>query len=235
MNFTRLKLYHFPATRSARVKWLLHELLDDDFDVEVVPLYDGAQYGKDYMQKNPNHNVPALEITLENGEHRVMLESGAMVSLLADLFPGKGLAPVADVFSVARADYLQMLHYGTSWMDMMLWQIRIHTHLLGNDRDEKTIERYNNKFTQEVEPQLLSRLEKTDYICGYQFSAVDCVMGQNVLWARAYGLCQDTQFSDYIGRLSQRTAFSKAYADIGDFSLAPPKDKGRALAGYFTG
>jgi hypothetical protein len=37
MNFTRLKLYHFPASRSARVKWLLHELLEDDFDVEVVP------------------------------------------------------------------------------------------------------------------------------------------------------------------------------------------------------
>ena len=42
MNFTRLKLYHYPATRSARVKWLLHELLDDDFDVEVVPLDDAV-------------------------------------------------------------------------------------------------------------------------------------------------------------------------------------------------
>ena len=38
----RMKLYHFPMTRSARVKWLLHELLGDEFDVEVVPLYDGA-------------------------------------------------------------------------------------------------------------------------------------------------------------------------------------------------
>ncbi len=93
MNFTRLKLYHFPATRSARVKWLLHELLEDDFDVEVVPLYDGVQYSPDYLQKNPNHNVPALEITLDNGERHMMLESGAMVSLLADLFPEKGLAP----------------------------------------------------------------------------------------------------------------------------------------------
>jgi hypothetical protein len=44
VNFKRLKLYHFPATRSVRVKWLLHELLGDDFDVEVVPLYDCAQY-----------------------------------------------------------------------------------------------------------------------------------------------------------------------------------------------
>jgi len=235
MNFTRLKLYHFPATRSARVKWLLHELLDDDFDVEVVPLYDGVQYSSEYLRKNPNHNVPALEITLENGEHLMMLESGAMVSLLADLFPEKGLAPPPDTFSPQRADYLQMLHFGTSWMDMMLWQIRIHTHLLGEDSDEKTITRYNNKFTREVEPQLIARLEKTDHVCGDRFSAVDCVMGQNILWARAYGLCQDAIFSAYAGRLAQRPAFTKAYADLGDFSLAPPGDKGGAIAHLFTG
>jgi glutathione S-transferase len=235
MKFTRLKLYHFPATRSARVKWLLHELLDDDFDCEVVPLYDGVQYSEDYLKKNPNHNVPALEFTLENGERRMMLESGAMVSLLADLFPAKGLAPPADVFSLARVDYLQMLHFGTSWMDMMLWQIRIHTHVLGSESDARTIARYNRKFTEEVEPQLTSRLDKSDYICGDAFSAVDCVMGQNVMWAKAYGLCRGQPFSDYVSRLSQRAAFGKAYADIGEFTLAPPPGKGADLVGKFTG
>jgi glutathione S-transferase len=235
MNFTRLKLYHFPATRSARVKWLLHELLEDDFDVELVPLYDGVQYSPDYLLKNPNHNVPALEITLEDGSHTIMLESGAMVSLLADLFPSKELAPAPGMFSLARVDYLQMLHFGTSSMDMMLWQIRIHTHLLGEDSDAKTIARYTSKFTGEVEPQLLRRLETSDYICGSRFSAVDCVMGQNVLWARAYGLCRDARFSDYVGRLSQRPAFAKAYSDLGDFTLAPPPGKGRALANRFSG
>jgi glutathione S-transferase len=235
MNFTRLKLYHFPATRSARVKWLLHELLDDDFDCEVVPLYDGAQYSADYLEKNPNHNVPALEITLGNGETRMMLESGAMISLLADLFPEKGLAPPPDVFSLARVDYLQMLHFGTSWMDMMLWQIRIHTHMLGRESDERTVARYNRKFTEEVEPQLSSRLESSGYICGEKFSAVDCVMGQNVMWAKAYGLCKGRPFSDYVSRLAQRTAFSKAYADMKDFTLAPPAEKGATLAGKFTG
>jgi glutathione S-transferase len=235
MKFTRLKLYHFPATRSARVKWLLHELLEDDFDVEVVPLYDGAQYSPDYLQKNPNHNVPALEVTLENGTRHMMLESGAMVSMLADLFPEKGLAPAAHVFSLARVDYLQMLHFATSWMDMMLWQIRIHTHVLGKDSDERTIARYNQKFIGEVEPELIKRLDRSDYICGKTFSAVDCVMGQNVLWAKAYGLCQGQPFSDYVARLAQRPAFGKAYADMGDFTLAPPRDKAKALAGKFTG
>ncbi len=235
MQISRLKLYHFPASRSARVKWLLHELLEDDFDVEFVPLYSGVQYSPEYLRKNPNHNVPALEMTLSNGESRIMLESGAMVSLLADLFPDKALAPAPDVFSLARVDYLQMLHYGTSWMDMMLWQIRIHTHILGSDSDARTTERYATKFTREVEPQLLSRLETTAYICGDQFSAVDCVMGQNVLWARAYGLCQPSTFADYVGRLSQRPAFAKAYADLGDFTLAPPESSGQAMAALFTG
>jgi glutathione S-transferase len=120
-------------------------------------------------------------------------------------------------------------------MDMMLWQIRIHTHLLGRDSDQKTITRYNQKFTGEVEPELIGRLDRSGYICGNQFSAVDCIMGQNVLWAKAYGLCQGRQFSDYISRLSQRSAFVKAYADMGDFTLAPPPAKGKALAGKFTG
>jgi len=201
VNIKRFKLYHFPATRSVRVKWLLHELLEDDFDVETVPLYEGVQYSPEFLALNPNHNVPVLEITLDNGERTIMLESGAMVALLADLFPERGLAPAPDRFSTARLNYLQMLHFGTSSMDMMLWQIRIHTHLLGKDRDEKTIERYNRKFTGEVEPQLLKRLGEATYMCGPQFSAVDCIMGQNVLWARAYGLCQDARFSDYLGRL----------------------------------
>jgi glutathione S-transferase len=235
MKYSRLKLYHYPATRSARVKWLLHELLDDDFDVEVVPLYEGAQYSADYMEKNPNHNVPTLEMTLDNGGRRMMHESGAMVSFLADIFPEKGLAPAANIFSLERVDYLQMLHFGTSSMDMMLWQIRIHTHVLGADRDENTVIRYQNKFITEVEPQLMARLEKHAHICGDQFSAVDCVMGQNVLWAKAYGLCRSTIFTDYTDRLAQRPAFAKAYSDMGDFSLAPPADSNGELAKLFTG
>ena len=235
MKYVRLKLYHFPATRSVRVKWLLHELLGDDFDVETVPLYDCAQYSPEYLAKNPNHNVPSLEITLENGERRIMLESGAILAFLADIFPEKTLAPAPDVFSLERADYLQMLHFATTTMDMILWQIRIQTHLLGSDSDEKTITRYRNKFAQEVEPQLKARLGKHHYICGTRFSAVDCVMGPNINWAHAYGLCQDAAFSEYIGRMSERPAFVKAYSDVGEFSLKPPPDKRAVWQENFNG
>lgn len=221
MDIEHLKLYHFPASRSARVKWLLHELLDDDFEVETLQLYAGDQYSEAFLQRNPNHNVPVLEITLADGQSMTMLESGAMISLLADVYTERALAPPPAPFSPARADYLQMLHFGTSWVDMMLWQIRIHTHLLGDESDPRTITRYREKMLTEVEPQLLQRLRRSAYICGDTFSATDCVMGQNVLWARAYGLCQDDAFANYIERLSARPAFASAYADMGEFTLAP--------------
>jgi hypothetical protein len=57
MNIRSLKLYHYPATRSARVKWLLHELIGDDFEIQRLDLYDGAQYEPEYLKINPNHNV----------------------------------------------------------------------------------------------------------------------------------------------------------------------------------
>ena len=39
MPVKRYELHHYPATRSTRIKWLLHELFNDDFDVECVSLY----------------------------------------------------------------------------------------------------------------------------------------------------------------------------------------------------
>jgi hypothetical protein len=112
----RLKLYHSPAVRSARVKWLLHELMDDDFDVEVVALLDADQYRDEFLRMNPNHAVPVLEITMENGEVLHMIESGAMVALLADTFPDKKLAPSPHVFFTgarglsANAPFRRVIH-----------------------------------------------------------------------------------------------------------------------------
>ncbi len=222
MNIKRIKLYHFPTSRSARVKWLLHELLDEDFDTEVMALYEGAQYQPEFLQRNPNHAVPMLEITQDNGDVFTMIESGAMISLLADAYAEKGLAPPAAGFSTARADYLQMLHFGASWMDMMLWQLRLHRDLLPADqRDAATVSRYLEKFSQEVEPQLTARLESGAFICGERFTAADCVMGQNINWARSYDLCSDTVFSNYLQALGERPAYRAAYADRAQFTASP--------------
>ena len=222
----KFKLYHFPATRSARVKWALHETIGDEFEVEKVQLYQGAQYSKAYLAKNPNHNVPLLEITLEDGTVKRMIESVAMVQWLVDAFPEKQLAPAPDL-SWERADYLQMLHFGATWMDMMLWQVRIHEHILPPEEcDSRTVQRYREKFVNEVEPQLKNRLGQTAYICGENFSGADIVIGHNVTWARGYKLCQDDVFREYLSRVSKRPAFQKAFADAREFSPVVPNREG---------
>ena len=159
---------------------------------------------------------------MPDGSVTHMLESGAIVTFLADACPDKELAPPPAPFSIARGDYLQMLYFGASWMDMMLWQIRVHEHLLPKDKkDAGTIERYRNKLRTEVEPQLRARFENHPFICGDAFTAADCVMGHNVKWARGYGLCQDDVFRAYLSRVSKRPAFAKAFADTRDFSPKP--------------
>lgn len=234
MTFKHIKLYHYPATRSARVKWILHETIGDNFEVEVIPLYEGMQYTKSYTEHNLNHNVPMLAITHQNGEVQHMLESSAMVSLFADAFPEFNLAPTAGVFSKDRSDYLQMLAFAGSWMDMMLWQIRIHEDILPKaERDTNTSLRYRNKFSNEVEPQLLQRLEVHDYICGDKFSAADIIITHNIMWAKMYGLCNQPAFSMYLSRVTKREAFIKAFSDAKQFTLTPNGDA--ALANSFTG
>ena len=153
-----LRLHHYPASRSARAKWALHEVVGDGFEVKRVPLYDGAQYDDAYLQLNPNHAVPLLEITWSDGREQRLFESAAIVEFLADAYPDKGLAPPPGA-SPARADYLQMLHFGSTWIDMMLWQVRVHEDVLPEAaRDPRTVARYRHKFTTEVEPQLARRL-----------------------------------------------------------------------------
>ncbi len=222
MKVQRMLLHHFPGSRSTRVRWALLETVGDDFETVRVDLYGGEQYAPEYLASNPNHNVPVLEITFEDGSKRHMLESVAMVEWLADGFPEKQLAPPIGL-SAARADYLQMLHFGGTWMDMMLWQIRVHEHILPTDQcDQRTIDRYRKKLSREVEPQLIARLGSQPFICGDQFTAADIVIGHNVIWARAYQQCQDGVFKDYLSRLAARPAFNQAIADIGEFEPEVP-------------
>jgi glutathione S-transferase len=211
----------------------LHELVGNDFQLEIINLYAAEQYAAAYIEKNPNHNVPTLELRTSDGRAMTMIESGAMVILLADSFPDKHLAPASAQACLERADYLQMVQFGSPPMDMMLWQIRIHEHLLPkSQRDIKTIDRYRRKFTDEVEPQLRARLEKRKFICGDGFSAADCVIGQNVLWAKSYHLCNDSVFAEYLARLSERSAFKQAFSDADRFT--PEVPEGSPSIGKFT-
>lgn len=235
MQIQRIKVFHFPATRSTRVLWAAHELashLPIEVEKEVIDLYGNQQFAREYLAMNPNHNVPTTRIEFDDGSSIIMLESVATVMFLADSLTNGGLAPAPGV-TAARADYLQMMSFCGAHMDMMLWQIRIHEHVLPADKcDKGTAARYREKMAVEVEPQLLKRLGGGDFICGEEFTAADCVAGHCVTWARGYGMCQDDAFRKYLSRLSKRPAFLHAFADARDFNPVPP---GREENNRFNG
>lgn len=213
MSFKSLKLFHYPLTRSVRAKWMLHETVGEEFETEIVEVVKGAMHAPEMLAKNPNHNLPMLDITWEDASVQTMLESGAIVAWLADAFPEKQLAPQPSA-TRERADYLQMMLFSASWQDSMLWQLRLHRDLLPEQyRQPTTVQMYQEKWVTEIEPQLTDRLTNGDFICGSTFSAADCVTGHNIRWARSYGLCESNAFDAYLKRLGGRKAYQQAYSD----------------------
>ncbi|MGJ8564691.1 MAG: glutathione S-transferase family protein [Alphaproteobacteria bacterium] len=215
MTIASLKLYHYPLSRSARVKFLLHELRGEDFEVHKMAMMKGEAMTPAFLAKNPNHAVPVLEVGYEDGSSQTLIESGAMMVWLADAHDK--LAPTIEDLP-ARADYLQMMFFGCAHMDMLLWQIRLHETLFPEAMRSAATSKFNrDKIEKEIAPQLAARLEAHPYICGEIFTAADCVTAQNVNWARAYGLCRTPVFDAYMSRISKREGFKLAFADASEF------------------
>jgi glutathione S-transferase len=214
-DISNLTLYHYPLSRSARVKWLLHEMRGEDFETVRVALRQGGQFTPEFLAKNPNHGVPVLDVTYADGAEQTITESLAILIWLAD--QDDRFAPSPNDLR-ARADYLHIMALGGSWMDQLLWNIRLHESILPKSARNETFAAFNrDKIENEVAPQLAKRLSAQAFICGDTFSAADCMMGQNINWAGAYGLCRNDVFKSYMARMKARPAFQMAFADAKDF------------------
>ena len=214
-DISKLTLYHYPLSRSARVKWLLHEMHGDNFETIRVALRKGEQFTPEFLSKNPSHGVPVLDVTYADGAEQVITESLAIMMWLAD--QDDRFAPSPTNLR-ARADYLQIMGLGGSWMDQMLWNIRLHETILPKAARSEAFAAFNrDKIKNEIAPQLAARLEKHDFICGEIFSAADCMTAHNVNWASAYGLCRSDLFKSYMSRMKTRPAFQMAFADAKEF------------------
>ncbi|ANF89294.1 Glutathione S-transferase-like protein (plasmid) [Pseudomonas antarctica] len=219
---SKFTLYHYPGVRSARIKWILNEITGIKFNVVTIDLYDAEQYGDSFSEINPSNAVPVLKV--DDGKNIFFVrESGAITIFIADCFPAAQLSPSISEYE-KRADFLQMIFFACSTFDMALWQIRIHTHVLSAaDRDSRVAGLYARKIKEQIEPQIIERLKKYNYICG-DFSAADCVFGHCILWAKSYSLCEGDVFDNYISRLSSRGAFKSAFSDAHLFKPEVPND-----------
>ena len=82
-----MKVFGFPATRSARVVWTLEEA-GANYDYVHVNLLKGEARQATFLGVNPGGKVPAFS----DGE-LTLTESGAICMYVADKFPAAKLAP----------------------------------------------------------------------------------------------------------------------------------------------
>lgn len=201
-----MKLYYAPKTRSARPRWILEEL-GVPYEKINVDLKAKAQKSPEYLKVHPLGLVPALQ----DGSLTI-IESGAIVTYLADKYPEKKLAP--PVASPERGTYYQWLFFAVASMEPPLMQVFQHTVQLPEEkRISQVAEGGRTKFAETV-PVIEKALQGKPWIMGNQFTAADVLIGMMVIFARSLKLTEgNATLEDYAKRLTERPAFQRARAD----------------------
>ena len=165
-----IQLYSLGTPNGIKVTILLEELLADgkreaEYDAFLINILEGDQFGRGFVEINPNSKIPALLDQSTEPPTRVF-ESGAILLYLAEKF--NAFIPAEPS---GRAECM-------SWL---FWQIGSAPYLGGGfghfyayapEKFEYPI----NRFTMEVKRQLdvLDRhLENRHYLCGEDYTIAD--------------------------------------------------------------
>ncbi|WP_127112440.1 glutathione S-transferase family protein [Shimia sediminis] len=200
----KITLHHAHEARSFRVLWLLEEM-GLDYELVVHNFFDKSLRSPDYLEINPAARVPALEI-----DGKVIVESGASVEYLCEIFPEKGLGrPAGDA---ERMEYLDMLHYAESIGQHMANLTQAHIVLYKPEMRSPTQMNLEARRLHKV----LGRLERQlsdgrDYLLASGFSGADCAVGYGVEVAKRFVSFGDLPHcAAYGARIAARPAYQRS-------------------------
>jgi glutathione S-transferase len=188
--------YHNPMSRGRMVHWMLEET-GAPYRVELLSFEKGENKKPAFLAVNPMGKLPAIV-------HRgtVVTECGAIITYLADAFPGASLAPAID--DPARGTYLRWMFFGQGCIESAL----IDRMLSRPPVDRPTALGYGNY--DDVVHAVEKALTPGPYILGDRFSAVDVYVGSQL----GFGMMMKSLeprpiFQKYLGLLSQRPAYKR--------------------------
>ncbi|MBD8525062.1 glutathione S-transferase family protein [Pseudomarimonas arenosa] len=197
---SKLVLYSFvPFDRSARVRWLAHEL---GIEIEEHKLdYAGGEHrGEDHLRRHPFGLVPAIEM---NGESQ--WESVAICQALAEQHPEAGFTvPLA---SPMRKQYLSWLMFAASTFDAAAFAVF-------NSSAIKPSEDRRKHGMAELFPLLVHlarHLNERDFLMGERFMLPDLIIGHSIQLLYLVKALEDYPgLRDYRRRLAERPAAKAA-------------------------
>lgn len=194
-----IKLYYSPGACSLSPHIVLREA-GIPFEAEKVNLKTKkTETGIDYEAINPKSYVPAL--VMNNGE--LLTEGPAIVQYLADLAPGKNLAPVAGTPERYRLQ---------EWLNYISTEIHKSFGMLFNPA---VPEETRNAIKARLGKRLgyaASALEGRSYLLGDTFSVADAYLFTMLRWTFSIGIDLSSwpALREYFNRVAARPAVISA-------------------------
>jgi glutathione S-transferase len=210
---TKVKVYglSLSITVDKRVIWMLNEL-GIPYEFVGYDLLKGEHASQDYLRIHPSALVPAIQV----GDF-YMVESVAILMLLADRFPERGLAPPPD--DIERPAYLQWMFYGASTLEGVAARVTLAVPK-GLAPDEAELQAQLEVFDRYV--MILEKvLEERDYLLQRGFSAADMSVAWALYSADYLGLLEQYPIlKSYYDRLAARPAFQAAFQGEDYYEMA---------------
>jgi glutathione S-transferase len=199
------RLHHVALSRSFRILWLLCEM---GIEPEIVrhSITDGSLRRADYLEKSPAGRVPALEI-----DGRTLFESGAIAEYLCETRPehGFGRAPGHP----ERAAFLEWLHFAETQAHLIANLNLQWVFLRDPSMRSPTLLKMEAKRLAITLAPIERALATQDHLLPSGFSAVDTMLGYNLLAARHFvRLDPYPAIRAYMGRIAARPGWQRARA-----------------------
>jgi glutathione S-transferase len=170
-----IRLYYSPGTASMAVHWMLIEI-GVPFELVLVDFETRAQRELSYLRLNPAGRVPTLVI-----DEVAISESAALLMLLAEQYPDKGLAPAPG--APGRADWLQQMIYlaNTLLPAMRDW---FYADTDGDPSGAEAVRSLARRRIEEAWERLDARLAGRSNIVGTRLTTADFLAVMLMRWSR---------------------------------------------------
>lgn len=191
----KLRLFHRPRSRSARVLWALEEA---GLQYELSVLTVEETRATPHRERHPLGRVPVLEI-----DGTFVFESAALCLQVADLAPAAQL--IAPVGSVERALAYQWTVFAMTEIEAPTGEVRRHRESqpeVAHAAHERAVEAITA-----VDRALAGR----DWLLGSSFGAADVVMASVLGFARSLELTEGlAHVTAYLERAQSRPAYQRS-------------------------
>ncbi|MDR7117882.1 glutathione S-transferase family protein [Caulobacter sp. BE254] len=170
------QLYYSPSTASLAVHWMLIEI-GAPFELVLTDIATGANRTPDYLKLNPSGVVPTLIV-----DGAPVLESAAILMLLAERHADKGLAPAAG--TPERAAYFQWMVYLANAL-LPSFRAWYYPHEPAGEANAEAAQAAARARVEAVWDRVDAQLAaKGPYMLGERLSAVDFLATMLMRWSR---------------------------------------------------